>query len=151
MINSLVLIWLVLIARIDLKEKHIPNKYILAGYILWTGNLAWQVVAGREMWMSILTDEFAKSLVGTLVCGGVLFLIALLSKQAIGAGDVKLFAILGLFYGVQSTLRIFVYTLLVMAATAILLMAAKKLTRKDALPMAPFALVGLVLVVIAGI
>ena len=35
------------------------------------------------------------------MCGGVLLVVALIVKSALGMGDVKLFFALGLFYGLQ--------------------------------------------------
>jgi prepilin signal peptidase PulO-like enzyme (type II secretory pathway) len=55
-----------------------------------------------------------------------------------GAGDVKLIAMIGLYAGLRGTAAVLLLAFLFGALTGLALIAAAKLTRKDALPFAPF-------------
>ena len=81
-----------------------------------------------------------KSLLLGIIPGAVLFLIALLTKQAIGYGDCLLLVVTGIFLGLTFTILLFLISLLFAGAASILLLAMKKRKRKEALAFAPFIL-----------
>jgi leader peptidase (prepilin peptidase)/N-methyltransferase len=85
-----------------------------------------------------------KSLLLGIIPGAVLFLIALLTKQAIGYGDCLLLVVTGIFLGLTFTILLFLISLLFAGAASILLLAMKKRKRKEALAFAPFILAGYV-------
>ena len=58
-------------------------------------------------------------------------------------GDVKMFFAIGLTYGANNTYEILLLSLVVMALVSIMLLVMKKATKKTAIPMAPFVLLGL--------
>lgn len=73
----LVLVWLVVLSRYDLRERRLPNLLTLpgAGVILLAGALA-----GRGL----------PALAGAAALTGVYLLVHLVAPSAMGAGDVKL-------------------------------------------------------------
>lgn len=89
---------LIVIAGIDVKTLQIPNILIIFGFIVWIGfKLSNQ---------SNLLD----GLMGALAGSGIIMLFAFLGKlifrrDAMGGGDLKLAALIGLFLGVQGVLN----------------------------------------------
>ena len=146
MMNAEVMIWLWAAGYIDLKERIIPNALILAGLLFWLVLCLMEVLLGGTPVMRLL----AYSGIGGLVCGGVLFVIALIVKSALGMGDVKLFFVLGLLYGMSDAYGILLFTVIALGITSIALLIAKKVTMKTAIPMAPFVIIGFALSILAG-
>jgi leader peptidase (prepilin peptidase)/N-methyltransferase len=77
--------------------------------------------------------------------GGILFfLLAVVTKGAIGGGDIKLVAALGLWFGYRSLLLVLMYGLLAGGAAALLMLMTKQKQRKSYFAYGPyFALSGI--------
>ena len=67
----------------------------------------------------------------------------LFSKGGVGAGDVKLIAIIGFYYGLVGVLSILMVTLVFAAVVSACMLLSKKAKMKSTLPMAPFIFLGL--------
>lgn len=89
-----------------------------------------------------------KNLLLGIIPGAVLFLIALLTKQAIGYGDCLLLLVTGIFLGLTETILLFLISLLFAGGASILLLALKKRKGGEAVAFAPFILAGYVSVLI---
>lgn len=146
-VNVFVLAWLAVIGLVDLEERIIPNHMILAGLIAWALSVAVDIFLAGQPWKQVLLF----SILGGGICGGFLLIIAFIVKNALGMGDVKMFAVLGLFYGLADTYSILLISTVVMAVVAIVLLLLKKVNRKTKLPMAPFVMLGFLAGVIGGI
>jgi Flp pilus assembly protein protease CpaA len=90
-------------------------------------------------------DQMITYILGFFILGGVTLVIALISRS-VGGGDIKLFAVLGLAYGMNIGIDIFFFSYLcaVIVAVPILLLGKlfpEKVKIKD-LPMAPFMAIG---------
>lgn len=144
--NAEVALWLVTLGYIDLKEKIIPNELIVTGMVFWAIVTLLKIFVAHALWNRVLLF----SLAGAGICGGILFLIALIVKSALGMGDVKMFFVLGLLYGLMNTYSIMLISIFVMAILSIVLLIAKKVTRKTAVPMAPFVALGFLINVLLG-
>ena len=71
--------------------------------------------------------------------GGLLFFVlALLTKGAIGGGDIKLIATLGLWLGIKALLTVIMYGAIAGGVVATLLLLLKKTTRKQFLAYGPY-------------
>ena len=146
MMNAGVMIWLGVIGYIDAKERIIPNSMILIALAVWLVLMLLEIFLGGTPWTQLL----AFSGIGGLVCGGVLFLIAIIVKSALGMGDVKMFFVLGLLYGLTDTYGILLFSVIIMGIVSVVLLIAKKVTTKTAIPMAPFVVFGFLLSILAG-
>lgn len=146
LMNAEVMLWLFVIGYIDLRERIIPNSVIGLGLLGWVVLVALEIFLGGTSWNKLL----AFSALGGLICGGILFVLALIMKSGLGMGDVKLFFVLGLLYGLMDTYGIFLFTIIPMGIFAIALLVLKKANRKALIPMAPFVLIGFFLSIIAG-
>lgn len=135
------LLWdgVVLLAVTDYKVKKIPNAVTLLLLLLRCFFMAWGIIVHHD---SIKTT-ILYSLVGMLFGGGFILICMIISKGGIGAGDLKIFAVIGLYFGLPGLIQIMVYSLLLSALWAIGLLLTKKAKMKSTLPMAPFILTGL--------
>jgi len=121
---------LLVIAGIDLQTYTIPDALVLAGLgcgllFLPLGEISWQA-----------------ALPGAALGGGLLLLIAAASRGGMGGGDVKLGLVLGLFLGWQQVLVALFLAVLAGAMLGLMLIAAGRKGRRDAIPFAPFLTAG---------
>lgn len=146
LMNAEVMMWLSIIGYIDARERIVPNSLIGIGLLFWLVLMLLDIFVGGTPWRQLL----AFSGIGGIVCGGVLFVIALIAKSALGMGDVKLFLVLGLLYGLTDAYGILLFSVIAMGIVSIILLIAKKVTRKSTIPMAPFVIIGFLLSILAG-
>lgn len=125
---ALLLISLVIIVSIsDLHKMLIPNRVLLFfGIAIFIVRL---LIPTYPWW-----DPYVGSLLGF----GLLFLIALVSKGGMGGGDIKLFAVLGLFLGVKGVLLTLFLAAFLGMLFGFILIVSGRLQRKQPMPFAPF-------------
>ena len=71
--------------------------------------------------------------------GGLLFLfLAFISRGAVGGGDIKLIAALGLWLGIKALITVIIYGAIAGGIAALLLLFLKKTTRKHFLAYGPY-------------
>ena len=142
-INSIVVYTLLAgISGIDLKEKKIPNKLLLAGLVIRTGIILLECMIHSSEVKRILFYSVAGFLFGLVF----LFILCMISRQGIGYGDVKLFAWLGYCVGIWDTYNILFYSALFTACVGLFLVLVKKQSKKTEIPFGPFVFMGTYLV-----
>ena len=146
LMNAEVMIWLIILGYIDAREKIIPNGFILVGLLFWLVLTLIDIFVGGTNWVKLLMF----SGIGGIACGGLLFVVAIIVKSALGMGDVKLFFVLGLLYGLTDTYGILISSIVAMGVLSVVLLIAKKITTKSTIPMAPFVTLGFILSILAG-
>lgn len=135
------LIWgCYLVAKIDYKERKIPNFLILVMLGIRCVFLIYEVCTNLEFMSNVLLIP----LIGATIGGFVMIVALFLSRHGVGMGDVKLFIVIGAYVGSSKIFGTMFYTFLFSAVVGIILLATKKAKMKDSLPMAPFAFVGVV-------
>ena len=78
-----------------------------------------------------------------------MFLVCyLLSKKQLGAGDVKLAVTMGMYLGVPLALSAFLFGSVLCCVHSLIRVARKKLTWKDSVPMVPYFMIGLWLILL---
>ena len=133
---ALLLVSLVVIITIsDLDSMIIPNQVLL--FFTVAGVLARLFVPTVPWW-----SAYAGALAGFLL----LFLLGLLSNGGMGGGDIKLFAVLGLYVGLKGIILVLVLAAFLGLVFGMLLMALGRIKRKDPLPFGPFIGVAALLV-----
>lgn len=138
-VQSLVLLQFVfIIASIDYRLKKIPNKLILILLIIRLVGIAGEIVYSPGEMPRIVIS----SLVGFLVGGLFMLVCALISRGGVGAGDVKLYAAIGMYFGLSGILEIMTYSLVLAAVISIGLLIFKRAKVRSTIPMAPFIAVG---------
>ncbi len=147
-LRCLALLWgLFLIAWIDGHESVIPNRILLVMFGIRTVLLLAECIVYREYWMAFIASSF----LGFAASGGMFLFCYLVSRAAMGAGDVKLMALLGYFIGSRF---IFGTIFLIVAAAAaynIIRLLCRKVSLRQEVPFAPFVLVGTLLMMGLGI
>ncbi len=135
---------LIPITIIDLYHQIIPNVISVPG--IGVGLLA-------SFFLPQMT--FFDSLLGVLVGGGTLFLVAtgyqwLFKREGMGLGDVKLLAMIGGFLGWKSVILTIFLSSLIGSVSGILLMLMRGKNLKYAIPFGPFLSAGAVLSLFYG-
>lgn len=138
---------LVPITVIDFKEHIIPNKLLLVGMAFTFVTVGVQIAYNPDYFLSILGNAF----VGFIAGGGIFFFASLFVKNGIGAGDIKMFLLLGFLVAFRGIFNVLLYSMVTSAVYAIILLISKKKTRKDELPLAPFTLFGIVISILFGV
>jgi leader peptidase (prepilin peptidase)/N-methyltransferase len=126
------------VALVDLKQRRIPNQLLLIGLGARVICYLLEFLFYRETFFAALRSD----LIGFGIGFGILFLAALVSKNSVGFGDVKLFGLIGLTAGAFGTFSTLLASLLFCSVASIFLLATKKRQKKDTLPFAPFIYFG---------
>jgi len=135
---------LIAITVIDLYHQIIPDGISLPG--IGVGLLASLVIP---------QITFFNSLMGILLGGGSLFLVATLyewifKREGMGGGDVKLLAMIGAFLGWKAVILTILLSSLIGSITGILIMILKGKDFKYAIPFGPFLSMGAVIALFYG-
>jgi len=127
---------LVVVTFIDVDYQIIPDVITLPGILI-----------GFICSFVIPTVSWQDSLIGILVGGGSLFLVAFLyemltKKEGMGGGDIKLLAMIGAFCGWRVVFPVIFLSSLMGSLVGIPIMLMRKGDSKMALPFGPFLVAG---------
>ena len=140
-----------IIARIDYLEHRIPNRILLillfVRLIFLLVEIIWRGIAGSEGWRFI---NLLRSCVGLLIGLVIMLLVYVISRHAIGMGDVKLSAVIGFFMGTSGWYTALILGSILAAGFSIIQLIRKKMKLKDEIPLGPFLAAGVVIAVIIG-
>src|SRR6476660_5147738 len=133
------------ISVIDLEHRIIPNKIVYPALIAFPIYL---IVANRFG----APVDLVRMVIGFLAYGGVLFIVALVSR-GMGMGDVKLAGLIGLVLGALSLGQVGVAAgaAIVLGALGAVVALARGAGRKGAIPFGPFLAAGAVVAGIWGV
>ena len=126
------------IAYTDFTTYRIPNLFVVSGLLARVIVLAAELIFAREGILATILTEMIASLILFLVAA----LCAVVVKNSIGGGDMKLFLVMGLFLGLQGTWSAMFLSLIVSFVIAIVLLITKKKSRKDVIPFGPALMIG---------
>lgn len=132
-------------ALIDLKKRIIPNKIIILGLIFRALIYIGEIIVCRDSVKDIAIND----LMGFAIGFGILFIAGVLSKGAIGFGDAKLFAVIGLSAGSLCTFGTLLFSLFCSAIVGIILLI-KFRDKKMAFPFGPCIFIGYAAVLLMG-
>ena len=136
---------LIAIFFIDLDHQIIPDLITLPGIIV---GLAVSFLPGGI--------GIFQAIIGLLVGGGSLYLVALLGdflfkKDSMGGGDIKMAAMLGAFLGWQKVLLIFISSAVIGLVVSIIMMTfSEKLRKERVIPFGPFLSLAAILAICYG-
>lgn len=122
---------LLAISLVDLRMRRIPNSLVLL-------LLAWAVV--QSLWLGRPT--LANLAIGLLAAGGSFLLLSLLTRGAMGLGDVKLAAAIGALVGWPAVVAALFLGILAGGAAALLLLITGRAGRKDYFAYGPYLALG---------
>lgn len=137
----------VVLAVVDAEHHRLPDRLVLPGYVIGEALLLVAAVETEEF------EPWLRALGAAAAVFGVLFLLALISPEGLGFGDVKLGGLLGMHlgwlgwgYAVLGVAAGF----LVGAVAAALLLAARRTTLRTPVAFGPALLAGALLAVLTG-
>lgn len=135
------------LAWMDFKEKRISNQILLTLFLMRTILLFFEILNYPGYWLTIIISSAS----GFSLGGGIFLLCYLISKGGIGAGDVKLMAVLGFYLGMNGVFTCSFLSIVCAAAYSILLLILRKVNLKEEIAFAPFVLVGVILTIGLGV
>jgi prepilin signal peptidase PulO-like enzyme (type II secretory pathway) len=127
----------------DIKERRIPNLCVLLMIGAWTAMVVPQLFYDTSGALSELID----SAMGFASAGALFLLVYLVSRKGLGGGDVKFMAAAGLYLGFQRVPPAILYGSILSAIVGGILILAKRIGRKDPIPLAPFLYIGILLTI----
>ena len=125
----------------DLRTKTVPNLVLLIMTALWTLIEIPVIVSNFERGAGMMISAG----MGALIGGGVFFVVYILSKHGLGAGDVKFMAVAGLYLGLNLIMSAMLMGAILSAVTGLGLVCFKKLKKTDEIPLVPFLYAGIVI------
>lgn len=139
LLAALFVIVLTAIAVVDLEERRVPNLIVLPATVI------------ALMAQGLLhADRFLESLLAGLGAALFFFVAQLVSRNAVGMGDVKLALLIGVVLGEEVVTALFVAAVAA-AVVGLALIARSGLgARKSSIPFAPFLAVGAVVSLLVG-
>jgi leader peptidase (prepilin peptidase)/N-methyltransferase len=114
---------LAVIIVLDLRTKVIPDIVTLPGIVY-----ALVVAACME------SLSFGGAALGAIVGGGIVLLLAVVSRGAVGGGDIKLMGMLGATLGWKGALALLAYSQVAAALVALTLLIAHRARSRDLFP-----------------
>jgi len=135
---------LLVVAGTDLTHKIIPNVITFPG-----------ILVGLISSATILPLGLVNALVGLLVGGGILWVLAwaspyLFGKEGMGGGDIKLLAMIGAFLGWKPAVMTIMLGSFLGSLIGVTLIAARVIKRDDYIPFGPFLVCGALLSLFFG-
>lgn len=123
----------------DLTLRRLPNLLVLAAFAIGLASAVVDSIASGAV-----TGLF-RGIAGAAALFFIYLVLHLLSRGGMGAGDVKLAGVLGLFLGQLSWLHLYwgsAIAFLLGGTAALLVLATGRGTRKSAIPFGPFMVTG---------
>lgn len=126
------------IAAADWEYHVIPNNLLCVMFLLWIGIMGILVISMPERGLACLAGSFAGALAG----GSIFLLCYFFSKGQMGAGDVKLAFVMGLYLTGDRIIGAVFYGVMLCLLYSLIQLIRKRIGLKDGVPMAPFLYLG---------
>lgn len=133
--NTFLICFLALISLIDISYHIIPNRVLIIGLLV---GLLFIIIFSHQ--------RLPEALLACGAVGGLTALISYGTKGALGMGDVKLLACLGILLGLWGLLKVLLWAAILSGLTGLILLMTKRVTKKTSMPFAPFILIGSLLI-----
>ena len=130
---------------LDRKTHQIPNLLILS--VLGIGAIL--LVAEFLLYRETFLTTLIMSVAGLLICVVLFYILARLTREGIGMGDVKLISSMGWMLGLASTLVAVLFGLILCTLAACILLFWKRKNKDDRIPFGPFLFFGYILMLLS--
>lgn len=127
----------------DIREKRVPNKLVALMALCWGIILVPLLFMRKQEAVPLLIS----GCIGSALAGILFFIVYLLSRKGLGGGDVKFMMAAGLYLGFSGVLPVMLAGSILAGITGLVLIFARKIGRKETIPLIPFLYVGIVLTV----
>ena len=149
-LNLILALHFTVLAGTDMMHGLLPNRIILSGLAF---ALALRVVAPLQAGGAVIGMGFGPSLrdglIGAALGFGFFFLVALIKPGAMGGGDIKMAALIGLYLGAWRVFPALGLGFILSSLYSVPLMIAGKLKRTDTLPLGIFLSIATLIVALA--
>lgn len=139
---SLVMIMLP-VAAVDLRVQKVPNRLLIAALAIRLVIYVVEFIISVPAAFNTLKDN----LLGAAVVGGFFLLLLLVFKNSIGMGDIKLFAVMGMYQGLWGAINSVFFALMVSFVFAVGLLITRKKGRRDTISFGPSIFIGTVIAI----
>lgn len=140
--NIAIMATLITASNIDLKERRIPNITVIAMFVYGFLDIAYVLVVEKgltDLSKEILIEKVLGFIVAILIC----VLSRYISKEGLGAGDIKMLAALGFTLGLTMFLQMMIFTAVFALILTLIMLAMHKLDKTSTLPFAPYMALGM--------
>jgi leader peptidase (prepilin peptidase) / N-methyltransferase len=144
---------LIAVFFIDIDHRIIPDELVLTGLsggaLLFLYNIfsPVSIYADRKWWNPLLGMAIGS---GFLLLVSVVGMLIYKTDDAMGMGDVKIFAPIGIFLGWRMTIAALFISIVLAGLSGVLLMLAGLRNKKDTFPFGPYIVAGTFITVIWG-
>lgn len=144
---------LIVVFFVDMSHRIIPNGAVLAGLAGSVPVIVYNAFSPLKIYGD---DKWWTPLIGILPGSGFLFLIALAgiliygTDDAMGMGDVKIFAPIGLFLGWRMCISALLISVVLAGVSSLIMIALKLKKRKDTVPFGPYIVAGTFITIMWG-
>lgn len=137
---------LIPIAQEDWREKTIPNRWLAYLFCIRV------VLIGIEAFFypAAFVDNLIFTAIGGMVSGLVMFVGYVVSRHQIGAGDVKLLAVIGMYLGAGLNYFVMIAALMIAAVYGGARVLLKRSGIRDEIAFAPFIALSVILLLVLG-
>ncbi len=132
-------------AATDRRFHLIPNSFIIIGLGVKAAGYLYE---GFAIGWDHALRTCLNGLLGAIIVCVFFVIIALVFKNSIGMGDIKLFALICLFQGLAAGVTSIFLSLLAAFAISVGLLIIKRKSRKDSIPLAPSIMMGTIACII---
>lgn len=140
LITALLLVSMLMIILVsDINYMLIPNKVLL---FFLPFLILMRIVVPLDPWWS--------ALIGAIIGFGIIFIIILISRGGMGAGDMKLFGVLGIVLGTEKVLLAFFLSCIIGSVIGMVLILFKVIKRKQPVPFGPYIVVAAIITYFYG-
>ena len=140
--------FIISVFAIDFKDHIIPDRLIL---ILFEIGMISSVIEGFDS-LNIFIDRLLGMTIGFAIFGIITLLGGFIAKKkAMGYGDVKLMAALGLIFGIMGILMIIVISFLIAAIVSVVLLIVKKKKFTEYIAFGPYISIASFIVMFSSI
>lgn len=117
----------------DWKDQVIPNRLLAVALVGRAVLLALEIALSPDLALALLLFVTG----GMLLTGIIMLLCYLITRRALGEGDVKLMIVVGAFCGANNAINILVVSMVLLALLCIAALIFRKASLKSVVPMAP--------------
>jgi len=162
-LNTLYASILIVVFVIDLEHRLVLNVIIIPAIVVAILAVLFQYVEGptvafvafpalmfRSTNLTLVQLAMLSQLAGGLVAFGIFWLIWRINPDGMGYGDVRLAAFVGLITGFPGALVAVFGSFVLGGVVALFLLIMRKVTRKAAIPFAPFLVIATLIMVVYG-
>lgn len=145
----LIIMAFIVIFFIDIFHYIIPDKVVIPAIVLSV--IAVILCVTLKLDFLVYKPEIMNIILGPIIAGGFFLILVAASKEKwMGWGDVKLGTLLGIVLGYPLILVALFFSFTIGSIVSIILIVAKKKTRKDIISFGPFLVIGALIALFVG-